>query len=107
MVPEWFESPESQLSNHPGTIKNGSVYSRLRTRSWSQRNYIVLPHYIMSSTGLGVMDSTGQTPLNPMFMHVSAGGIGGTRTALAAENHHRHQAEAEARRGPASANTRT
>ena len=26
MIPGWFESPESQLSNHPGIIENGSVY---------------------------------------------------------------------------------
>ena len=51
MAPGWFESPAPQLSNHPGIIKNGSVYSRLRTRFWSQRNWIVLPprgplHYL-------------------------------------------------------------
>ena len=33
-IPGWFESPESQRSNHPGIIKSGSVYSRLRTRFW-------------------------------------------------------------------------
>ena len=43
MVPGWFESPESQLSNHPGTIRNGSVSSRLRTRFWLQGNWIILP----------------------------------------------------------------
>ena len=26
MIPGWFESPESQLSNHPGIIENDSVY---------------------------------------------------------------------------------
>ena len=48
-IPGSFESPESQLANHPGIIKNGSGYSRLRTRFLSQRNLIVLPppHYIM------------------------------------------------------------
>ena len=47
MIPGWFESPESQLSNHPGIIKNGSVYSRVRTRFWSHRYIMILPplHY--------------------------------------------------------------
>ena len=30
MIPGWFESPESQLSNDTGTIKNGSVYIKIR-----------------------------------------------------------------------------
>ena len=38
-----FESWEWGLSNDPGIIKNGSVYRRLQTRFWSQRNWIVLP----------------------------------------------------------------
>ena len=42
MIPGWFESSESQLSNHPRIIKNGSVYSPLRNRFWSQRNGISL-----------------------------------------------------------------
>ena len=43
MVPGWFEIPESQLSDHPGTIKNGSVYSWLRSLFWSQRSSILPP----------------------------------------------------------------
>ena len=30
MIPERFEGPESQLSNDPGIIKNGSVYIKIR-----------------------------------------------------------------------------
>ena len=40
MVSGCFQSWDSGLSNHPGTIKKDSVYSRLWSRFWSQRNII-------------------------------------------------------------------
>ena len=66
MIPGWFESWDSGLSHHPGTIKTGSVSSRLRARFWLQRytgfgysrlrarfglqRYIIIPpplHYVI------------------------------------------------------------
>ena len=50
IVPGWFESPQSHLANHPGAIQNGSVYSRLQIRFWSQLNWIILPPHINLQT---------------------------------------------------------
>ena len=52
MIPGWFESWDSGLSNHPGIIKNGSVYSRLRARFWSQRLYPTVYRTVFNGTGV-------------------------------------------------------
>ena len=50
MVPGWFESPHSPLSNHPGIIKNGSVdldmiLSSLYRVANNFVTYINIPHH--------------------------------------------------------------